>query len=292
MRIAILSLQHMKKCTLKGPLKKCSEKLEEDTEINVINLEDIIVQYDEKGVNFYFEKENLLEYDAFLIRVDLSVQKELLFLIASTLKNEGKVVVNESYCGLGSMSDKLSFLSVAKEFDIHHPKTFFVRSYDKLEEILDKMQFPFIVKDHQGWQGSSVEKIEKKENLEYLKDAFPKNGLLIQEYIPIKSDIRVLVVGYTVIGAMERFSTSDDFRTNISLGGEAKKIELTEEMKTLAERISKETRNDILGVDFIFKDDKLLVLEIEECPGVKGFRMATGINVSDKIFEYIYKKVK
>jgi glutamate--LysW ligase ArgX len=44
---------------------------------------------------------------------------------------------------------------------------------------------------------------------------------VIQEYIDLPSrDIRTLVIGDEVVGAIYRYRPSDDWRTNVSLGGQ------------------------------------------------------------------------
>lgn len=292
MRIAILSHKNLieAKCTLTGNIKRAIERSGNDIEVLRVDLSRVEVEFDEGNLSFHCEGQNILEYDVFFIRLTVSLQGELSFLIAKTLKDLGKIVINESHAGFGTRSDKLSFLGVANELGIKHPKTFFVGDYSGLKNASKKVKFPFIVKDYLGWQGSTVEKIETENDLVNFEKNFPENGVLVQEYFPIESDIRVLVVGDKAIGAMERFSTSDDFRTNISLGGTAKKIEMTKEMKEISERIARETKNSILGVDFIRHNGELYVLEIEDCPGIAGFMKYVGIKPADNLIRYIIEQ--
>ena len=115
-----------------------------------------------------------------------------------------------------------------------------------------------------------------------------KNSMIIQEYVKESAgrDLRLIVVGGKVIGAIERTSTDGNFRANISRGGEGKAFPLDEEMEMLALQVSRVLDLDICGVDLLFSDDGYKICEANSAPGFQGFEQATGINVPEKIFKY------
>jgi gamma-F420-2:alpha-L-glutamate ligase len=115
-----------------------------------------------------------------------------------------------------------------------------------------------------------------------------KNSMIIQEYVKESAgrDLRVIVVGGKVIGAMERSSTDGNFRANVSRGGVAKTYALDDEMEMLALQVARVLDLDICGVDLLFSDDGYRICEANSAPGFRGFEQATGINVPEKIFKY------
>jgi ribosomal protein S6--L-glutamate ligase len=78
-------------------------------------------------------------------------------------------------------------------------------------------------------------------------------GLLVQEFIPPQNrrDMRVLVVGGRVAGAMELEPRDGDFRSNIHLKGKSSPLALEEDLKDLAIRSSNVMGLEISGADII-----------------------------------------
>ena len=99
-------------------------------------------------------------------------------------------------------------------------------------------------------------------------------ALLLQEYIEIDYDIRVIVSEGEVIAAMKRIVMSDDIRSNVSMGAKAEKIELTELEKTESIRIAEEFGGRLVGVDLLPSKDREkeypYCLEVNANPGLNG----------------------
>ena len=55
----------------------------------------------------------------------------------------------------------------------------------------------------------------------------PYVDILLQEYINVDYDVRVIVVAGKVLGAMKRPKIKGDFRSNVSQGSEPENFELT-----------------------------------------------------------------
>ena len=80
--------------------------------------------------------------------------------------------------------------------------------------------------------------------------------IIIQEFIDIEYDIRVVVCENQIVGAMKRNVMSDDIRSNASMGATTEEIELTELEKTEAIRIAEEFRGRLVGVDLLPSEDR------------------------------------
>jgi len=133
---------------------------------------------------------------------------------------------------------------------------------------------------------NSSEELEKviKEN----KEASP--AFIIRQFIENDGDVRIFTVGYKAIGAMKRTPKIGDFRSNISQGGAGENFDLSknQDVKEMAEKISRLTRTEIAGVDIMIEKNtgKPYILEINPGPQFTGFEKYTGTNAASAIIRY------
>ena len=161
-------------------------------------------------------------------------------------------------------------------------------------EWLGTAKFPMITKHDRGYQGKSVRKFDNKAQAIKFVDKINEKNLgmfLWQEYLPLKWDLRVIVLGGKVLGAMRRTAVGEEFRSNYSLGGSVERWELSREEEALAIRAAGAARLDYVGVD-IMKDDegRSYILEVNRQCQFAGFEKATGINVARAVVKYIITK--
>jgi ribosomal protein S6--L-glutamate ligase len=157
----------------------------------------------------------------------------------------------------------------------------------------DKLKFPLIAKTTFGSSGQGVFKVEKRSEL--LRVAREKGGVsifLFQKLLPTKQDYRVIVIGGKALPmAMLKTAQGEDFRTNFARGGRVDGVELTEEMKVIAEDTAKAFNADYAGVDIMYDEfGKPFVLEINRGAQFQGFEESTGINVAQEIVKYVTSK--
>lgn len=106
--------------------------------------------------------------------------------------------------------------------------------------------------------------------------------IIIQEKINISDgDIRVYVLTLNdkqeIIDSIMREKSSDDFRTNISLGNSIIKYKLKEEYQTLVKRAAKASGLIFAGVDLCIDENKqAYILEINGAPGAP-----TAVNMNE-----------
>ena len=112
--------------------------------------------------------------------------------------------------------------------------------------------------------------------------------MIVQEYIEFSEgrDLRVIVVGGRVVGAMQRTSVDGSFKANISRGGVGSQFEMNEELEMLSIQVAKTLDLDIAGVDLLFHNDGYKICEANSAPGFQGFEAAVGVNIPSKIFSY------
>lgn len=163
-------------------------------------------------------------------------------------------------------------------------------SYNFLELVKAKIEFPFIIKEVFGSFGQQVYLINDENELENVVKQQGKNGLIFQEYIKTSKgqDVRLQVVGKEVVASMYRYNDTGDFRANVSNGGKTKAYTPAKDQVDLAVKSCDILGLDFAGVDLLFgPDNEPILCEINSNAHFKNITDATGISVSDKIIEYI-----
>jgi len=192
--------------------------------------------------------------------------------------------------------DKLRSLQLLSKAQVGIPKTVFSRETDAVDDLIERVGTPAIIKLTSSTQGNGVVLAETKKAAKSVIQAFYVNdtSFLIQEFIKESAgvDIRAFVVGNQVVASMQRQSLDDDFRSNIHQGGTGKVIKLTEEEKRTALRAAKAMGLPICGVDMMRSERGPLVLEVNSAPGLEGIETVTGRNIAGKIIEYIELNAK
>ncbi len=113
--------------------------------------------------------------------------------------------------------------------------------------------------------------------------------LLIQEYVNHEpgTDVRVLVVGGRVLGAMKRAAKLGRFRANVHQGAQVESCPLTEDLEWPSLRATEVMGLDVAGVDLVRTAEGHAVIEVNSAPGFEGFEKATGINVAAEMLRYV-----
>jgi len=177
------------------------------------------------------------------------------------------------------------------------PKTIPLSYSDDSERAVKEngLKFPLILKSSSGSQtGVGVMIIESFRSLhptvQMINFLAPNIDLLLQEYIKIEYDIRVLVVNGKVLAAMKRNVMDDDIRSNASLGATTESMELTDKEIQTSLKVSELVKGDIVGVDLLPAKDREkeqpYVLEVNGTPGFGGIEKITkGKSITTEILK-------
>jgi len=112
--------------------------------------------------------------------------------------------------------------------------------------------------------------------------------LILQEYIEKPGrDIRVFVVGDEVAGAAYKYGPPGSWKTNVAQGGRMVAEEISEEILELGVKAVKALGLDYAGVDIAESDRGPVILEVNGAPGWQALKRATGVDIADKIIEYV-----
>ena len=90
---------------------------------------------------------------------------------------------------------------------------------------------------------------------------------------------------------MMRQSQDDDFRANLSRGGEGIPYEVNEQIEWLASESAKVLDLDIAGVDLLFDKDGYKICEVNSNPGFEGMEKFTNKNIAGEIVSFIKLKL-
>ena len=230
-----------------------------------------------------------------IIRRSVSDSDSRLDLV-SQLEKAGVCCVNPRQT-IQICSDKYWTGLKLADVGITTPKSALIQDEDTIPKALEAVgeKYPLILKTLSGSKGVGVLFIESRRSLDstcQLLWKINKNTeLLLQSYIKADFDVRVHVLGDTVLATMRRDVAKDDFRSNYSLGAKVKPYKLSEEEKIICLKAAKAVGGTWTGVDFIKdKKDKVYILEVNNSPGTEGIEKATKDNITKNILEYFKDK--
>jgi ribosomal protein S6--L-glutamate ligase len=204
----------------------------------------------------------------------------------------GVPVINNYRSILLARNKFLSIQTLARN-GIPVPDTRYASNWSNFDKsISDLGGFPVVAKISSSRQGKGVFRIDSLEQSRPVLESLLNTGqgLLVQRFIPPekRKDMRVMVVGEKVVGAMALTPRKGDFRANIHLHGRAEKADLTGEIAALAVKSTRALGLDISGVDMIGeKNGTFRVIDVNYSPGFKGLESCTGIDVASEIIDYV-----
>ena len=248
----------------------------------------IVIKYAEP---IEIDKENTL----FLYR-DLPGDRKHWVDMLKTLEYRGYFLLNSLKTNSICTSKYLTDVYL-RQAGLKTPKTVRITHSEDSERAFKELKsnFPIILKLSHGTQtGIGVVKIDNMRTLhttiQMIMMLDKKLPLLIQEFIELKYDIRAMVLNNEVIAVMKRnVIEGNDFRSNVSLGAEAEKMELTELEKEVAIKASKAVGGILTGVDLIpsknRETEEPYVLEVNSNPGLTGIEK-TNKGITEMVFKY------
>jgi ribosomal protein S6--L-glutamate ligase len=203
----------------------------------------------------------------------------------------GVYCLNESQA-IARSRDKLRSLQLLCRHDVGVPPTVFTRQVDHVADCVELVDGPpVVVKLLEGTQGIGVVLAETERAASSVIEAFHglDQNILIQKFIAEAkgADIRALVVGRKVVAAMRRQAVAGEFRSNLHRGGTATKVRLPAEYRKTALAAARVLGLRLAGVDMLESKDGPMIVEVNSSPGLEGIEKATGITISEAVFEHL-----
>jgi ribosomal protein S6--L-glutamate ligase len=239
--------------------------------------------------------ETLKGFDAIIPRV----RPAITFYACAVLRQfemQGAYCLN-SPISINRAQDKLRTLQLLCAYPgIDIPRTGFANSPMHTKGLIKLAGgAPVVIKLLEGTQGKGVVLAETDTAAESVINAFKSINayILVQEFVKESKgvDLRCFVIGDTVVASMERRASKGEFRANIHLGGTGHKVKITEKEERMAIAAAKASGLKVCGVDLIRSKSGPKVLEVNASPGLEGVEGATGIDIADKMLQYVEKHV-
>jgi glutathione synthase/RimK-type ligase-like ATP-grasp enzyme len=234
-------------------------------------------------------KIDITKYRSLFIRQGWPYVKEIISL-AKRFQAAGKKVVDTSITTGSLGRDKWADYQKLKAAGLPMPKT--------KSLILNPLSltYPWVLKWNYGFKGRGVFLIENKNQLQPVLKKYPKEELLMQEFIPAEYEYKIITVGYKSLPVILRFKIDEktkrpDFNTACSvpiyrlskrpINGRATNI------IEIAEKASKVLRRELAKVDILEAQGKFYILEVNRWPGLQSFEELTEYNAAQDFLKYL-----
>ena len=211
----------------------------------------------------------------------------------ATLEGLGARVVNCLNTGLLA-GNKLFTHMLLQKAGIPTPEATMAFSKESAMESLEKNGFPKIIKPTVGSWGRMVSKLNDIDSAEGVIESRESMHPVYQMYFLEEfvqrppRDIRAIVIGDTVAGAIYRVSNDSNWKTNTHLGGSAEVCEVSNELEDICIKAKNTVQGEIVGVDLMESNDKgLVVHEINNTTEFRNVVKVTGIDIPTQMLNYL-----
>jgi RimK family alpha-L-glutamate ligase len=240
--------------------------------------------------------ERLLDADAVLARIIPNGSLEQIIYRVDALhwlEDRGIRVMNSSRV-IERCVDKFYTSALLHEAGLATPETIVCERIDDAMDAVREMR-DVIVKPLFGSMGHGMVRVSDPETalrvfraLEMTRAVFYVQRVIEHD----GCDVRAFVVGDRVVAAIERRARDGGWRTNISLGGEGRTIDLRSDWCRMALTAARAVGADYAGVDLLpARDGTTYVLEVNGIPGWSGVQATTSADVAGAIVDHLVSTI-
>jgi glutathione synthase len=237
--------------------------------------------------------ESLNWFDVILMRKDPPFDMKFFFATQLlSLVDERKCLVMNHPRGLREANEKLYALN----FPDLIPPTLVSSHMGRLKQFMKEQGGEMIIKPLDGCGGSGVFYLNHKDrNTNALLEIATSNGrtpIMAQRYIPEvrKGDKRIIVLDGSPLGAILRVPREDETRSNIHVGGQVVKTDLTARDREICRLMAPSLRK--LGLYFVGLDvigDYLTEVNVTSPTGVQEINALDKVQLESQIIDFIEK---
>lgn len=210
----------------------------------------------------------------------------------AALEGAGANVINSLHTGIYA-GNKLFTHMLLRNAGVETPYVTTAFSKDAALGALEKIGYPKVIKPTVGSWGRMVTKLNNREAAEGIIEEREKMYPIYQihyleEYVQRPPrDIRAIVIGDEVAGAIYRNSGDGNWKTNTHLGGTAEICNVTQELEEICIKAAKAVKGQIVGIDLMESNERgLVVHEINNTTEYRNVARVTGVDIAGKILEY------
>lgn len=188
--------------------------------------------------------------------------------------------------------DKLLTSVALAENGVPQPEVRVAFTEESALKAIEEMGYPVVLKPAVGSWGRLLSKVNDRDSAEAILEhktvlgSYHHSIFYIQKYVEKKGkDIRSFVVGDKCIAAIYR--TSPHWITNTARGGVATNCPVTDELNDISVRAAKAVGGGIVAIDVFETANGLMVNEVNYTMEYKNSITTTGVNIPQKMVEYI-----
>jgi RimK family alpha-L-glutamate ligase len=278
-----------------APKRLLEEAVKHNINLRIIKYNDINISYSEKGVYLNLRDEKMPIAKAVILRGigEDSLYNPIRTAITTWFESKGTKILNQNSIDKWPSLDKTTQHINYVSNGIPVVESFSFTAISDLKKWSENA-YPYIAKDIIGSSGEGVFKIAGISDLTKLLEKFNSNikikTLLFQRFLPNARDLRIIVLGGKIIGAMKRTALPGNFLSNYSQGGKVEPYEIEKDIEAnrIALDVARLFKLDYCGVD-LMKNAKgeWVVLEVNRACQFEGFEQSTKINVASKIIDFL-----
>ncbi len=229
--------------------------------------------------------------DALLVRtMDAGSLEQVVFRmdVLGQLAEGGVVVVN-SPRAVEAAVDKYLALAKCQRLGLRIPETTVCQSVEDALIAFEALGADVVVKPLFGGEGRGIFRVTDRDAAVrgFKMLAQLQAVIYMQRFVPHDGfDLRLFVIGEQVLG-MRRINT-DDWRSNVSRGATTEKVELTDQLRTIARRAAGAIGAELAGVDVLpGQDGQLYLLEVNAVPGWRALSRTLDVDVASLVLQHL-----
>ena len=260
--------------------------------VDFIDIRKIEINVSKENPLVLYDGEPLEDYDCLYMKSSYKYST-LLYGLSEIFKKNCYIPI-ESNAHIIAHNKFMTHLNFSSNKTLKMPSTYYAAKITEAKKFLKTLNYPIILKFPTGTHGKGVIFAESSKSAQSMIDALEifKQPLVVQDYINIKSDIRIIVAGDKIVGSMRRIADNDEIRANAHQGGDAEPYVVTPEIKKMSIDAARQIGANICAVDIIESDYGPLILEVNTSPGLQKLTEVTKKNVAGEITKYLYEETK
>lgn len=260
--------------------------------VDLVDLRKIEILVDNKKTTVLYDGEPFREYDALYLKGSYKYA-DLLYGLTEIYKNKCFIPIDSS-AHIVAHNKFMTHLNFSSQRILKMPTSYFAAKISEAKRFLNTLSYPIILKFPSGTHGKGVIFADSAASAKSMVDALDvfKQPVIVQDYIDIKSDIRVIVAGNKIIGSMRRIAKGGEVRANAHQGGSAEPFIVTPEIKQMCLEAAKKIKAQLCAIDIIESDYGPLILEVNTSPGLQKITEVTKKNIAGEIAKFFYEETQ
>lgn len=192
--------------------------------------------------------------------------------------------------------DKYVTSQILASAGIATPKVYMAFDEDAALQAVEAMGYPCVLKPVVGSWGRLLAKVDTRSMAESIIEHKSTLGVnhqvfYIQEYINKPGrDIRAFVIGDQPICAIYR--SSENWITNTARGGQASNCPMTPELTDICRRTAQAIGGGLLAIDVFETENGFTINEVNHTMEFRNSITTTGVNIPEKMVDYVLQSAR